>query len=174
MLSFIFLPEWVEYLNYPGLEIWKFADLAIFLSVLIYILRKPINQALTARREAIRKQILDAEQERDQAAEKMAQAEARLASVDQEVENVRRQAREEAELERKRQVTATEHEMERLKAQADRELEVARKTARRDLQRYLANRSIELAKESISSQLRPEDDVRLIRDRLGELRGARG
>jgi F0F1-type ATP synthase membrane subunit b/b' len=174
MLSFIFLPEWVDYLNYPGLEIWKFADLAIFLSAAIFILRKPINQALTSRRESIRKQILDAEQERDQAAKKLAQAEAMLVRMDQEIESVRRQAREEADLERKRQEAAAEQEKLRLRAQADRELEMARKTAHRELQRFLANRSIQLAKESVISQLRPEDDVRLIRDRVGELRGARG
>ena len=174
MLLFIFLPEWVEYLNYPGLEIWKFADLAIFLTVAIYILQKPIKHALNARREAIRKQLADAQQERDQAAEKLTQAETMLGRIDQEVENLKRQAREEAELERKRQAASGEQEMERLKGQADRELEAASKAARRELQKFLANRSIQLAKESVISQLRPEDDVRLIRDRVNELRGARG
>src|SRR5262245_28329084 len=148
MLSFIFLPEWVEYLNYPGLEIWKFADLAIFLTALFLILRKPISQALAARRESIRKQILDAEQEREQAAQKLAEAEARLGQIKQDVESVGKQAREEGELERKRIATATEQETQRLKAQADRELEMARKTARRQLRKFLANRSIDLAKHS--------------------------
>jgi F0F1-type ATP synthase membrane subunit b/b' len=94
--------------------------------------------------------------------------------LDREVENVQRQAREEAELERKRQTAAAEHEMQRLKAQADRELELAHKTARRELQRFLASRSIEVAREAVSNQLRPEDDVRLIRERVRELREARG
>src|SRR5262245_5947653 len=108
MLSFIFLPEWLEYLNYPGLEIWKFADLAIFLAAAIFILKKPISQVLATRRDSIRKQILEAQQERDKAAERLAEAEAKLARVDQEVERVRELAREEAELERKRQVAAAE------------------------------------------------------------------
>jgi F-type H+-transporting ATPase subunit b len=174
MLSFIFLPEWLEYLNYPGLEIWKFADLAIFLTAAIIILKNPISQALAARRESIKKQILEAQQERERAAEKLAEAEARLARVNQEVESLKKQAREEAELERKRQAAAAEQEMQRLKVQADRELEVARKTARRELQKFLASRSIEVAKQSITSQLRPDDDVRLIRERVSELGEARG
>jgi hypothetical protein len=63
--------EWLDrYLNYPGLEIWKLLDLAIFVIVAIYILKKPIAQALASRRETIRKQILEAEQERDRAAER--------------------------------------------------------------------------------------------------------
>jgi len=178
MLSFIFLPEWLfewldRYLNYPGLEIWKLLDLAIFLTVAIFILKKPIAHALASRRETIRKQILEAEQERDRAAEKLAEAEAKLARVDQEVGSIRKLAREEADLERKRQVAGAEQEMQRLKAQSDRELEVARKAARRQLQKFLATRSIEVAKESVTNQLRPEDDVRLIRERVTELREAR-
>jgi len=179
MLSFIFLPEWLlewldRYLNYPGLEIWKLLDLAIFLTAAIFILKKPIAQALASRRETIRKQILEAQQERERAAEKLADAEAKLARLDQEVEAVRKLAREEADLERQRQLAATEHEKQRLKAQSDRELELARKAARRELQKFLATRSIEVAKESITNQLRPEDDVRLIRERVTELREARG
>jgi F0F1-type ATP synthase membrane subunit b/b' len=174
MLSFIFLPEWLEYLDYPGLEIWKFADLAIFLGAAIFILKKPIGQALAVRRDSIRNQILDAQKERDIAAEKLSEAEARLARVEQEIEGLRKQALEEAELERKRQTAAAEQEMERLKAQAARELEIVRKTAHRELQKFLATRSIEIAKQSITNELRPEDDVRLIRERVRELREARG
>jgi F-type H+-transporting ATPase subunit b len=174
MLSFIFLPEWLEYLNYPGLEIWKFLDLAIFLTVAIFIVNKPIGQALAARRDSIRKQILDAQQERDVSAGKLAETEAKLAGLNEEIERLRRQAREEAELERKRQAAAAEQEMQRLRAQSDRELEIARKGARRELQKFLAARSIEVAKQSVTDQLRPEDDVRMIRERVSELREARG
>ena len=167
--------EWLDkYLNYPGLEIWKLLDLAIFVTAAIYILKKPIAHALASRREMIRKQILEAEQQRERAAEKLAGAEAMLARLDQEVETVRKLAREEADLERERQGAAAQQEMQRLKAQSDRESEIARKAARRELQKFLATRSIAVAKESVTSQLRPEDDVRLIRERVAELREARG
>ena len=179
MLSFIFLPEWLlewldRYLNYPGLEIWKLLDLAIFVTVAIYILKKPIAHALASRRETIRKQILEAEQQRERAADKLAGAEAMLARLDQEVESVRKLAREEADLERERQAAAAQQEMQRLKAQSDRESDIARKAARRELQKFLATRSIAVAKESVTTQLRPEDDVRLIRERVTQLREARG
>ena len=36
------LPWWF---NYPGLELWKFLNLAIFVAVMIYILRRPISEA---------------------------------------------------------------------------------------------------------------------------------
>ena len=171
----LLIPEWVDqYFNYPGLELWKFVDLAIFLGVGIFILRKPIKNALTARGESIKKELLEAQQKRDAAAEKLSEAEGLLARLDDDVQTVRRQAIEEAELERQRQAAAAETEMKRLRAQADRELELTRKLARRELQQFLANRSLEFARQSVISQLRPEDDLRLIKDRVNELRRAGG
>jgi F-type H+-transporting ATPase subunit b len=173
-MSLIFLPEWMQYANYPGLELWKFLNLAIFITAGVFILRKPITNALSARREGIRRQLRSAEEERDRAAAKLAEAEALLAHLDGDVETVRKQALQEADLERQRQAAATASEMEKLKSQAARELETAQKTARKGLQQFLADRSIELARRSVLNQLRPEDDMRLIRERLSDLRRAKG
>jgi len=167
----ISLPEWV---NYPGLELWKFADLAIFVTAGIMVLRKPLANALAARREAIRTEIAKAEKERAQAAEQLAEAQALLAHVNADVEVARKQALEEVAQERQRQTEAAESEIARLKTQAEREIELARKAARRSLEQFLATRSLQLAKQSVVSQLRPEDDDRFIRERLDELRRARG
>ena len=65
-------------------------------------------------------------------------------------------------------------EIARLKTQAEREIELARKASRRSLEQFLATRSLQLARQSVISQLRPEDDDRFIRERLDELRRARG
>lgn len=165
------LPEWV---NYPGLELWKFADLAIFLAAGIFILRKPLKSALATRRESIKREIVLAQEEREQAAAKLAEAQAMLARLDSEIAGVQAQARQEAALERQRLAKAADNEIEKLKAQANREMEIARKAAQKELRRFLANRSLELARESVANQLRPEDDNRLIKDRIEELRRARG
>ena len=53
----------MEWFNYPGLELWKFLNLAIFTAAGIYILRKPISQALMARRDAIKQEIVAAQVE---------------------------------------------------------------------------------------------------------------
>ena len=170
----IYLPEWIDYLNYPGLELWKFLNLGIFLTAAIIILRKPIRNALIARGEGIKLELRKAQAERDQASAKLAEAEALLAQVKTDVQTVRDQASQEAEAERQRQVSAAEQEMERLRTQAARELELARKATHKGLQQFLANRSLEIAKQSVINELRPEDDLRLIRERIGELRRARG
>ena len=113
MLLFL-IPEWVEtWVNYPGLELWKFFNLALFTVVGIYILRKPISQALSARREAIQQELITAQQERDQAQARVAEADSMLSRLDDDVRTVDQQARAEANSERQRIATSTEREIEK-------------------------------------------------------------
>jgi F-type H+-transporting ATPase subunit b len=162
--------EWMEWFNYPGLELWKFVNLAIFTAAGIYVLRRPISQALSARRGAIEQELVAAQAERERALARVAEADARLSRLDDDVRALHEQARKEAESERQRLAASTDRELEKLKQQATREMETADKVARKELRQYLAKRSVELARESVRSQMRPEDDTLLIKESIGELR----
>ena len=163
--------EWLEqYFNYPGLEAWKFLNLAIFTAAAIWVLRKPINAALLARRGAIQQELLDAQNERERALAQVTEANDLLSRLDDDVRTVREQARQEAESERQRVAAATTTEMEKLKEQAQREIDRAGRLARKELRKHLAKRSVELARESVRNQMRPEDDTLLIKENIGELR----
>ncbi|HKN84157.1 MAG TPA: ATP synthase F0 subunit B, partial [Pyrinomonadaceae bacterium] len=111
-----------------------------------------------------------AQKEREKALARLAEAEMRLSGLDEDVNLVREQARREAEAERKRLAVSTEREIEKLRQQAQRDMETADKVARKELRQYLAMRSVEVARESVKSQMRPEDDTLLIRESIGELR----
>jgi F0F1-type ATP synthase membrane subunit b/b' len=93
-----------------------------------------------------------------------------LGRLDDDVRTVETQAREEAKSERQRIATSTEREIEKLKQQAQREMESADKLARKQLRQFLAEKSVQVARESIRTQIRPEDDTALIRESIGELR----
>src|SRR2546423_3985435 len=162
--------EWQEWLNYPGLEVWKFLNLAIFLIAAIFVLRRKINEALLARAEAIKQELLAAQKEREKALAQLAEAESRLSRVDEDVHLIQEQTQREAEAERQRLAASTEREIEKLEQQAQREIETADKVARKELRQYLTQRSIELAREAVKSQMRPEDDTFLISEGIGELR----
>jgi F0F1-type ATP synthase membrane subunit b/b' len=163
--------EWLErYFNYPGLEAWKFVNLTIFTIAAIYVLRKPINTALLARRGAIQQELLDAQNERERALAQVEEANSLVSRIDDDVRTVREQAKQEAESERQRVAAATTSEKEKLKQQAEREIERAAKLARKELRQHLAKRSVELARESVRSRMRPEDDTLLIKENIGELR----
>lgn len=161
----------VSWLNYPGWEAWKFFNLLVFVGALAYFLRRPLSESLVARREAIRRELMRAQEESRAARAKLDEVEARLARLDSEVETVREQARREAAEERERIARATEEEMRRLREQARREIEGAGKSARQELRRYAAEQSVQLAEELIRRDMRGEDDTRLMGEYVEELGG---
>ena len=164
------LPWW---LNYPGFEAWKFVNLFIFVGALVYILRRPLGEALRARREGIRRDLMRAQEERNAALAKLEEVEARLARLDAEVAAVREQAEREAVEERERIKRSTEDDMRKLGDQAQREIESAGKAARQELREYAAEQSVRLAEEMIRREMRPEDDARLVNLHVEELGGVR-
>jgi len=165
--------ELSEWFNYPGLEAWKFLNLAIFIAAMIYILRRPISDALAGRRDAIKQELVDAEMKRAQAMEKATEAQSQLEHLDADIQSVREQTTREAQSERERLASATTHELEKLKQQARREMETADKVARKQLREFFATKSIDVARQSIRAQMRPEDEALLINENIGELRRTR-
>lgn len=170
----ILLTDWEHIFNYPGLELWKFINLAVFVAAGIFILKKPLAAALDARRESIRRDIANAQEEKSSAEAKLAEAESLLSRREADVEAIHHQALKDASLEKERQATAADVEISKLRTQADREIETAQKQAHKELRSFLASRSVAVAKETVSNQLNPEDDFRIIKDRLGDLRRAQG
>ena len=162
--------EWKEWVNYPGLEVWRFFNLALFLGIGIFVLRSKISQALSGRRETIQQELVAAQTERERALARIAEADSMLTRLDDDVRALHEQAREEAKAERQRVAAATARDLEKLKQQAHRTIETADKLARKELREYLATRSIEFARESVRSQMRPEDDRAFIQENIGDLR----
>lgn len=167
------LAEGSSWYNYPGLELWKFLNLAIFLGIGVYILRRPISQMLATRREAIQQELVQAQQQKAQALQKMADADSLLSRLDADVRTVQDQSRKEAESERQRVADSTARELEKLKQQAEREMDTATKVSRKTLRQFLAQRSVEFARQRVRGQMSPEADRQLIEDSIGELRRAR-
>jgi F0F1-type ATP synthase membrane subunit b/b' len=160
--------------NYPGWEVWKFFNLFLFVGVLFFLLRRPISASLLARRDAIRRELMRAQEERKAALAKLEEVEARLARLDAEVETVRAQAKREAEQERESIARSTAEETRRLREQAQREIESAGKVARQELRHYAAEQSVRLAEDLIRRDMRSEDDARLMNDYIEELGGIKG
>jgi F0F1-type ATP synthase membrane subunit b/b' len=159
--------------NYPGFEAWKFFNLLLFILALVFILRRPIGASMRARREAIRKELMRAQEERNAAMAKLEEVNARLARLHEEVATVRAQAEQEAAQERERIARTTEEDVRKLREQAQREIESAGKAARVELRRYAAEQSVELAEQLIRRDLRHDDDERLMRDYITELGGVK-
>lgn len=170
ILAAVELPAWM---NYPGLEAWKFFNLFVFVGVMIYILRRKISEALAVRRDAIKQELIDAQQRRERALAQVAEADTLLNRLDADIQSVHKNSQQEAQSERERLAAATKRELEKLELQARREMETADKVARKQLRQFFAKRSIDVARKTVSSQMKPEDDVLLISESIGELRRTR-
>ena len=162
-------PRWWDY---PGFELWKFINLAIFVAALVFVLKKAnLREAFRTRREGIKRDLERARQERDAALAKLKEVEERLARLDAEVATVKEQSKREAEDERERISRATESELAKLSEQAQREIVNVAKTAKHELRRYTAEQSVRLAEDIIRREMKPEDDARLITRDIAELGG---
>ena len=163
------LDAWV---NYPGLELWKFLNLLIFLIFALYLHRRfgrPVREALQARGQRIKHDLAKAQQERDQALAKLAEVEARFANLDAEISTIKQRAKLEGEAERERIEVATEEEVSRIREQAKREIESAGKAARHELRKFAAAESVRLAEEILRLEIGTDDDARLTSKSVREL-----
>jgi F-type H+-transporting ATPase subunit b len=162
--------------DYPGFELWKFVNLAIFVGAGIYLHRvfgRPISEALRSRKERIRSELKRAREERDHALQQLAEVESRLQGLDAEIAAIRERSAAEAEAEEARIRTATEFELSRLRESAQKEIESAGKAAATELRRFASEQSIQLAEEFIRREIGPEDEARLMRLRADSLGGTR-
>jgi ATP synthase F0 subunit b len=159
--------------NIPSFEVWRWVNLIIFVGLFIYILRRPVSEAMRSRREGIRRDLMRAQEERNAALAKLEEVEARLARLDAEVTSIHEQSQKEAAAERERIRRSTEDETQKLREQARREIESAGKAARQELREFAAAQSVRLAEEMIRRDIKPEDDAHLVNLRVEELGGVK-
>lgn len=166
-----FLNFWNTYFNYPGFELWRFLNLAIFVGIMVYLLKKPLSEAFKAKRETIRAELIKAEAERQAALAQLTATEAKLARLDAEAETIRQRAAQEAVAEKTRINQQTEFEIAKLREQAESEIERTGKQIKTELRRFSAEESIRLAEEKIRREINPEKDARLVRANIESIGG---
>lgn len=160
-----------KYLNYPGFEVWKFINLAIFVLVMVYLLKKPLSSAFKAKREAIRADLIRAEEEKQAALARLTAAEAKLVSLENEKAEIIQRAKSEVEAEKIRLAKEAEAEVEKLRQQAEAELARARQLVTADLRRFSAEESVRLAEEKLRSKINTENDARLVKTGIAAIGG---
>ncbi len=166
-----FLEFYNHYLNFPGFEAWRFFNLAIFLGILIYLLKTPLSNAFKAKRETIRAELIKAEEEKQTALAQLTATEAKLANLDAEKQAVRSRAAQEAEVEKTRITEQTEFEINKLREQATSEIERRSQQARTELRKFSAEESIRLAEEKIRRDINSEKDAQIVKANIQAIGG---
>jgi F-type H+-transporting ATPase subunit b len=159
------------YLNYPGFEAWKFLNLTIFICIMVYLLKKPLSEAFKAKRETIRAELIKAEEEKQAALAKLTTAEAKIARIESESDEIVEKAKQEAKEEKARIAREAEDEIKRLEAQAANEIERKSQQVRAELRRFSAEESVRLAEEKIKKSINAKKDAELVKANIKSIGG---
>lgn len=166
-----FIDFYNHYLNYPGFEAWRFLNLAIFVGILVYLLKTPLSNAFKAKRETIRAELIKAEEEKQAALAQLTATEAKLVNLDAEKQAVQSRAAQEAEAETLRINEQTEFEIEKMREQAASEIERKNQQTRAELRRFSAEESIRLAEEKIKREINTDKDSQIIKANIQSIGG---
>lgn len=138
-----------------------------------YIAAGPFRRAMAAERKAIRDQIADAQRQREESRRRLTEIEQRLKGLSEEIEALRREARDNAAAEQVRLREAAMRESERALATARAEIDSAGRAARLELRAYAARLAVTLAEERLRQQLTPQLHAALFQASVAQLGKAR-
>ncbi|MEP7148528.1 MAG: hypothetical protein ABI857_06560 [Acidobacteriota bacterium] len=160
-----------KYLNYPGFEAWKFINLAIFVFALVYVLKKPLSAAFKAKRDAIRSELIKAEEAKQAALAQLTSAEAKLAALDSEKASILTRAKDEAEAEKTHIAQQTDAEIAKLSDQAEGDLSRLTQQIKAELRRFSAQESVRLAEEKLRGRINADNDAVLVKSGIRAIGG---
>jgi len=140
----------------PSLYIEGFylIDFIVLLSILIWLTRKPLKSFLSSRRARIVTDMEEAQKMRAEAEAKLKEYEARLAHIEEEIQDILAKAREAGEEERKRILVNATHAAEQIRADAKARLE----QEGRKLAVTLREKMVSLALEEAQTELQGQAD----------------
>ena len=144
-------------------------NLALLFALGLWAVRTPVLDGLRARALGIRKTLNDSAKVRDEASEKHAKVLIRLEKLAEEVASMKAQAAEDAKTEHAALLVRAHEEAEHIQTLADRNIrdEVAR--ARSTLRRDAVELAIELAENTLRSDIGTDDQKRLSQEFLDTL-----
>lgn len=164
---------WETYFNNPGFPLWKFINLAIFVGLMAYFLKKPLSEAFKTKREVIRAELIKAEEEKQAAMAKLTEVESKSANLESEKQHIILAAQVEADNERRRISEQTESDIAKIRSQAEAEILRTKTSAQNQLRKFSAEESIRLAEQMLREKLGAKSDADLVRVGIDNLGGAK-
>ncbi|MGA3098073.1 MAG: ATP synthase F0 subunit B [Bryobacteraceae bacterium] len=141
---------------------WKWANFVVLAGALGYVIGKNAGPFFAARSQQIRKDMVEAGEQRKEADERVAEVERRLADLGSEIAALRAEAQTEAQAETSRMSQQTTLEMGKIQAQAEQEIAAAAKAARTELKRYAAQLAVGQAEGKIRARMTPAIEDALV------------
>ena len=145
---------------------------AVLFWLLIRFAKKPIADALKSRKATILRGMEEAGQMKSEAEARLADYEQKLATVDQEIERVRRDMRASGESERKRILAEAKEKRVRMERDAQTLISQELKAAREGLLSEMTRAALRSAETTLRSKVTAADQTRLAEEYLAGIKSA--
>lgn len=156
------------YFGIPG-WILKIVNMLLFIGLLVYLLRGPVNRAFAERAVAIRQAAEQARERRAKADQLASDIQARLTAIEQEVRSIRERAEMEGEKQKRDLIAAAEAEAAKIIQSARNEVDNRLKHARKELTEYAGQLATERAESILRERINESDQQKIFRDSLREV-----
>ena len=145
---------------------FRVMNFAVLVIVLVYVLRKPLSQALGARIKGIKSQLEDLEARKAEAEKNLAEYIEKLSRLEKESEKIVEDYIKQGNEAKARILKEAESAAEKLQVQARRNIEHEFKQAKLKLQEEIFETSLAKAEEIIIGKISGEDQDRLVDEYL--------
>jgi F-type H+-transporting ATPase subunit b len=160
--AFLGVPFWI----------WQTVNLALFLALLVYFLRKPAAKFFAERSEGVAASLARATEQRARAEQLVREAEGRLGRIEGEIAELKKTAQTHADAEQAAMTAQTEADAARIVARATTEMDSRVRSARVELTGYAGDLAVEIAEELLEKNVTPEDHARLLHEGVAALGAA--
>ncbi len=161
--------NWVDFGRDTPPYLAMVINFGLLIAGYVYLGKKPIQQALKARRDGIAKEIEEATRMRKEAEKRAKVYQNKLAHLEEEMKTTRETLVRAGEAERERLVVEAEAKAERMRKDAEFLVEQELKQLRVDLQRDTVEAAIAAAEELLKKRVTQADQERLAEDYLADL-----
>lgn len=158
------------FLGIPGL-VWQLLNLGLFLFLLWYFLRKPAADFFRNRRAGVAAALAKADDDRRRAEQLAAELEARLASIETELKNLKEAARRDAEAEHAVLLEKSQADADHILTKTRADLDNRVRAARAELTAFAGDLSVDLARELLQKNVTADDEKRLLQEGIAHLTG---
>lgn len=148
---------------------WRVVNFAALMIILVKYGAKPIGNALSSRRENVKTEIEDLEVKRTASEQEYRDFEAKLASVEKDIDTIVEKAVAQAEIEKAKILEKAEQSAADIKRTAEQAIQNEIVRAKRSLQNDVADQAAVMAEGLITKNLTDDDQVKIVENYLAKV-----
>ena len=147
-------------------DTFRVMNFVVLVVALVFVLRKPLSQALGSRIKVIKEQLEDLEVQKTEAEKQLAEYNQKLAQLEKEAEKIVEDYIRQGHEAKARILKEAEASAEKLQVQARRNIEHEFEQAKLELQKEIFEKSLAKAEEIIKNKITGEDQNRIVDEYL--------